>query len=79
MVDEQNVAEAAILRVAYAPEDASRRMKVLKHRLMGKKGVAVRPVDIERSVMTVRCAGLMVVEEAPCDASEAMAKQPCCV
>jgi hypothetical protein len=45
---------------------------------MGKKGVAVRPGDTGRSVMSVRCAALLVVEEAPCDASVVMAKQPSC-
>jgi hypothetical protein len=75
---EQNVAVVAILELACAPKDASRRKKVLKHRLMGKKGVAVRPGDTGRSVMSVRCAALLVVEEAPCDASVVMAKQPSC-
>ena len=79
MVDEQDVVEAAILRVAYAPEDASRRMKILELQLMGRRCVAVRPVGTEKSVKVVRCAALMVVGEAPCDASGATAKQPSCV
>jgi hypothetical protein len=79
LVDEQDVVEAAILRLAYAPEDASRRMKVLKLQLMGKRGVAVRPVGTEKSVKVVRRAAPMVVGEAPCDANGATAKQPSCV
>jgi hypothetical protein len=66
----------AILQLASAPEDASRRMMVLKYQPTGRKGVAVRPDDTEKSVMVVRGAARKVAVEAPCDGSEAMAKQP---